>query len=85
MGCCTCCCICNVSATAAPTFCRCCREGFHNTGFANNLDACLTDRGWDQAHALGRHMYRQGSAAAAAACGWACHPEEACLLLQNAL
>ncbi len=39
-----------------------CREGFHNTGFANNLDACLTERGWDQAEALGRHMYRQACA-----------------------
>ncbi|PRW60329.1 phosphoglycerate mutase [Chlorella sorokiniana] len=34
-------------------------EGFHNVGFANNLDACLTERGWDQAQALGRHMYSQ--------------------------
>jgi hypothetical protein len=34
-------------------------EGFHNVGYSNNLDAQLTERGWDQAHALGRHMYSQ--------------------------
>jgi hypothetical protein len=33
-----------------------CREGFHNVGFSQNLDAQLTERGWDQAHSLGRHM-----------------------------
>lgn len=36
-----------------------CSEGFHNVGFSQNLDACLTERGWDQAHTLGRHMYSQ--------------------------
>lgn len=30
-------------------------EGFHNVGL-NNQDAHLTPRGWEQAHALGRHM-----------------------------
>lgn len=34
-------------------------EGFHNVGYSNNLDAQLTERGWDQAHALGRHMRGQ--------------------------
>lgn len=34
-------------------------EGFHNVGYSQNLDARLTERGWDQAHALGRHMYSQ--------------------------
>lgn len=34
-------------------------EGFHNIGHSNNLDACLTERGWDQAHTLGRHMHSQ--------------------------
>lgn len=32
-------------------------EGFHNVGYSQNLDARLTERGWDQAHALGRHVY----------------------------
>ena len=28
-------------------------------GYNQNLDAQLTERGWDQAHALGKHMYGQ--------------------------
>jgi phosphohistidine phosphatase SixA len=35
----------------------CRSEGFHNVGYSQNLDARLTERGWDQAHALGRHVY----------------------------
>lgn len=34
-------------------------EGFHNVGYSGNLDACLTERGWDQAHTLGRHVRSQ--------------------------
>lgn len=31
-------------------------EGFHNIGLIT-LDSHLTEKGWAQAHALGRHMY----------------------------
>ena len=31
-------------------------EGFHNIGFDGNLDAHLTPTGWEQAHALNRHI-----------------------------
>ncbi|PSC75000.1 phosphoglycerate mutase [Micractinium conductrix] len=38
-------------------------EGFHNVGYSNNLDACLTERGWDQAQTLGRHFFSQQATA----------------------
>jgi hypothetical protein len=31
-------------------------EGFHNIGFADNLDAHLTPRGWAQTAALQQHL-----------------------------
>eukprot|EP00887_Chlorella_sp_A99_P002998 scaffold9.g2998.t1 len=33
-------------------------EGFHNVGIST-LDSHLKERGWDQAHTLGRHMHSQ--------------------------
>ncbi len=34
-------------------------EGFHNIGWEDNLDAHLTDFGWQQAAALGAHIRAQ--------------------------